>query len=127
MDWHTLTDTKDKDAAAFEKASIAKMGLIPQIVPRYRSPYFNHVFGPGGGYAAGYYSYLWSEVLDADAFEAFREKGIFDRATAAAFRRLLEKGGTEDAMALFKAFRGREPAVEPLLAKRGLLPPPAAR
>jgi peptidyl-dipeptidase Dcp len=121
MDWHTLTDTKAQDAAAFEKASLAKMGLIPEIVVRYRSPYFNHIFGPGGGYSAGYYSYIWAEVLDADAFAAFKEKGIFDPATAKAFRTLLAKGGTEDGMALFKAFRGREPAVEPLLVKRALV------
>ena len=120
MNWHTLSDTKERDATAFEKESLAKIGLIPEIVVRYRSPYFNHIFGPGGGYAAGYYSYLWSEVLDADAFEAFKEKGIFDKATAKAFRTLLEKGGTEDALTLYKAFRGREPSVEPLLAKRGL-------
>ncbi len=121
MDWHTLTGAKEQDAAEFEKASLAKMGLLPEIVVRYRSPYFNHVFGPGGGYSAGYYSYIWSEVLDADAFAAFKEKGIFDPATARSFRKdLLEKGGTEDAMALFKKFRGREPSVEPLLVKRGL-------
>ena len=124
MDWHTLTDTKEQDATAFEKASLAKMGLMPEIVVRYRSPYFNHVFGPGGGYSAGYYSYIWAEVLDADAFAAFQEKGIFDPATAMSFRKeVLEKGGTEDAMALFRKFRGREPAVEPLLVKRGLAAP----
>ncbi len=121
MDWHTLESTKPQDAAAFEKASLAKMGLLPEIVVRYRSPYFNHVFGPGGGYSAGYYSYIWAEVLDADAFAVFKEKGIFDPATARAFRTLLEKGGTEDAMALYKKFRGREPSVEPLLVKRGLV------
>jgi peptidyl-dipeptidase Dcp len=123
MDWHTLESTKPQDAAAFEKASLAKMGLIPEIVVRYRSPYFNHVFGPGGGYSAGYYGYIWAEVLDADAFAAFKERGIFDPATAKAFRTLLAKGGTEDAMTLYKAFRGREPSVEPLLEKRGLAAP----
>ncbi len=77
----------------------------------------------GGGYSAGYYSYLWSEVLDADAFEAFREKGIFDKATATSFRKnILEKGGTAEAMSLYKAFRGREPSVQPLLVRRGLAP-----
>ena len=92
---------------------------MPEIVSRYRSPYFQHIFA--GGYSAGYYSYIWSEVLDADAFEAFKEKGIFDPATAPSFRKnILEKGGTEDAMALYKRFRGREPSVEPLLEKRGL-------
>jgi peptidyl-dipeptidase Dcp len=121
MDWHTLAEPKLEDATAFEKASLAKIGLLPEIVSRYRSPYFQHIFS--GGYSAGYYSYLWSEVLDADAFEAFREKGIFDKATATAFRKnILEKGGTADAMSLYKAFRGREPSVEPLLVRRGLVP-----
>ena len=122
MNWHTLTEPKVEDATAFENASLAKIGLIPEIYSRYRSPYFQHIFGPGGGYSAGYYSYLWSEVLDSDAFEAFKEKGIFEKATATSFRRnILEKGGTDEAMSLYKAFRGREPRVEPLLAKRGLL------
>ncbi len=95
------------------------MALPPEIVPRYRSTYFNHIVG---GYAAGYYSYLWSEVLDSDAFEAFKEKGLFDQATAKAFRdNVLSKGGSEDAMTLYVRFRGREPRVEPLLKKRGLL------
>jgi len=128
MNWHTLTEPKELDATAFEKASLATIGLIPEIVSRYRSPYFSHIFGGGGGYSAGYYSYLWSEVLDSDAFEAFREKGIFDKATATSFRRnVLEKGGTAEAMSLYKAFRGREPRVEPLLVKRGLAPAPAGR
>ncbi len=121
MDWHTLPEPKEMDATAFEKASLGKIGLIPEIVVRYKSPYFQHVFGPGGGYSAGYYSYIWSDVLVADAYEAFREKGIFDKATATSFRKnILEKGGTEEAMTLYKRFRGREPAVEALLVKRGL-------
>ena len=119
MDWHTLTDTKGQDTAAFEKASLAKWGLIAEIPPRYRSPYFNHIMG---GYAAGYYSYIWSAVLDSDAFQAFKEKGnLFDSATAAAFRaEVLSKGGTEDPAVLYRRFRGRDPKVEPLLEKRGL-------
>jgi peptidyl-dipeptidase Dcp len=89
-----------------------------EIPPRYRSPYFQHIFA--GSYSAGYYSYLWSEVLDADAFQAFREKGIFDPATARALRvEVLEKGGSEDAMVLYRRFRGREPSVDPLLRRRG--------
>lgn len=124
MDWHTLPDAKERDATAFEKASLGKIGLIPEIVVRYRSPYFQHIFGPGGGYSAGYYGYIWADVLVADAYDAFREKGIFDKATASSFRKnILEKGGTEDAMTLYKRFRGREPAVEPLLVKRGLTEP----
>ncbi len=127
MDWHTLAEPKEPDATAFEKASMARMGMPREIVVRYRSPYFNHVFGPGGGYSAGYYSYIWSEVLDSDAFALFKEKGLFDPATAASFRKeILEKGGTEEAMVLYKRFRGREPSVEPLLVKRGLAAIPAA-
>jgi peptidyl-dipeptidase Dcp len=120
MDWHTVPVGPAKDTTAFENASMAKIQLPPDIVPRYRSTYFNHIFGPGGGYSSGYYAYIWSEVLDQDAFQAFREKGLFDQATARGFRTILEKGGTEDPMALYKAFRGREPSVEPLLKKRGL-------
>jgi peptidyl-dipeptidase Dcp len=120
MDWHTLTTTAPQDATAFDQAAMEKIRLLPEIVVRYRSPYFSHVFGEGGSYASGYYSYIWSEVLDKDAFEAFKEKGLFDQPTAAAFRVLLEKGGSEDAMALYKAFRGREPSIEPLLKARGL-------
>jgi peptidyl-dipeptidase Dcp len=120
MDWHSLT-ARAESVPGFEKASMAKIGMPSQIVVRYRSPYFSHVFGPGGGYAAGYYSYVWSEVLDADAFELFKEKGIFDQATARSFRtNILEAGATEDAMTLYKRFRGREPSVEPLLVRRGL-------
>jgi len=120
MDWHTLATAGEQDAVAFDKASMEKIRLLPEIVVRYRSPYFSHVFGEGGSYAAGYYSYIWSEVLDKDAFEAFKEKGLFDQPTARAFRVLLEKGGSEEAMALYKAFRGKEPSVEPLLKARGL-------
>ncbi|MDZ7687056.1 MAG: M3 family metallopeptidase [Gammaproteobacteria bacterium] len=93
--------------------------LVDEIGPRYRSTYFQHIFS--GGYAAGYYSYIWAEVLDSDAFDAFREKGIFDTGTAGSFREnVLEKGGTVDPMELYKRFRGREPKVEPLLEGRGL-------
>lgn len=121
MDWHTLLAPAEVDAEAFEKLALARMGLIPEIVSRYRTTYFNHIFGGGGGYSAGYYSYVWAEVLDADAYQAFREKGIFDQATAKAFRtNILERGASEDPMALYTRFRGREPSVEPLLAKRGL-------
>jgi peptidyl-dipeptidase Dcp len=107
---------------AFETATLARLQIPKEIVPRYRSPYFNHIFGPGGGYASGYYAYIWSEVLDQDAFQMFRERGLFDPATARGFRTILERGGTEEAMALYTAFRGREPSVEPLLRKRGFAP-----
>jgi len=119
MDWHTLTEAVEHDPVAFEQASLGRIGLIDEIVSRYKSPYFSHIFG--GGYAAGYYSYIWAEVLDADAFQAFKEKGLFDRATGMAFRTLiLERGGTEEPMTLYVRFRGAEPSVEPLLARRGL-------
>ena len=120
MRWHTLkAPVGDLDPTAFENDVMAKIGLPATIVPRYRSPYFQHVFA--GGYSSGYYSYVWAEVLDADAFEAFKAKGIFDPATARAFRtEVLEKGGSEEAMDLYKRFRGQEPSVEPLLERRGL-------
>jgi peptidyl-dipeptidase Dcp len=120
MDWHTLSEPVEQDATAFENASMKKIGMIPEIVVRYRSPYFQHIFS--GGYSAGYYSYIWSEVLDADAFQAFKETSLFDQATAMSFREnILAKGGSEDAMVLFKRFRGREPKVEPLLKRKGFL------
>ena len=96
------------------------MGLIDEIVPRYRSTYFNHIFG-SSGYSAGYYGYLWAEVLDKDAFELFLQNGIFDEATAMSFRRnILEKGGSDDPMELYKRFRGAEPDAGALLRARGL-------
>ncbi len=119
MDWHTLTEPKEQDPLKFERLSMRKIGLIPEIVVRYRSPYFRHIFS--GGYSSGYYSYIWAEVLDADAFEAFKETSLFDQKMAEAFRKnILEKGGTVDPMVLYKRFRGAEPKIEPLLKKRGL-------
>lgn len=119
MFWHTLTEPEEKDVLAFENKMMDKIGLIPEIVVRYRSPYFAHVFS--GGYSAGYYSYIWSEVLDCDAFHAFKETSIFDQETARSFRKnILEKGGTEDPMVLYKRFRGAEPQVKYLLEERGL-------
>lgn len=119
MDWHTIADPAERDVTAFENASLGRIGLMPEIVSRYRSTYFRHIFG--NGYSAGYYSYIWAAVLDADAYQAFREKGIFDRETAAAFRtNILEAGDSEDPMTLYKRFRGREPAIDPLLERRGL-------
>ena len=120
MDWHTLTDSEPNDVDQFEKASMDKIGLISEIPPRYRSTYFSHIFD--GGYSSGYYSYIWAEVLDSDAFEAFKEKGLYDQETANSFREnILSKGGSDDAMTLYRNFRGRDPEVEPLLKKRGLL------
>lgn len=121
LDWHTLPDPKGVEVNAFETKSMDALGLIPEILPRYRTPYFAHVFS--GGYSAGYYAYIWAGVLDSDAFEAFVEKGLFDRATARLFRdHVLAKLGTEDTMTLYKRFRVAEPKVEPLLKRRGLLP-----
>ncbi len=119
MEWHTLSEAKEMGPREFEDGCMERIGMPVQIVPRYRSPYFQHIFS--GGYSSGYYSYIWAEVLDADAFEAFKEKGLFDPATARSFRtNVLERGGSEDAMTLYVRFRGREPSVEPLLDKRGL-------
>ncbi len=119
MDWHTLAEPVEQDALKFENQSMEKIGMVPEIVVRYRSPYFQHIFS--GGYSSGYYSYIWSEVLDCDAFHAFKETSLFDKETALSFRNnILEKGGTQDPMVLYKNFRGREPEVKYLLEKRGL-------
>jgi peptidyl-dipeptidase Dcp len=121
MDWHTIPAGLRPEATAFEKASMEKIRLLPEVGVPVRSPYFYHIFSGSPGYSAGYYSYIWSQVLDADAFQMFKEKGLFDPATAASFRKnILEKGGTEDALEMYKRFRGREPSVEPLLERRGL-------
>jgi peptidyl-dipeptidase Dcp len=120
MDWHTLTEPVEYDPIAFENETFKRIGLIPEIVCRYRSPYFRHIFS--SGYAAGYYSYIWAEVLDADAFQAFKEKGLFDRETGERFREhILATGGSEEPMILYKRFRGKEPSIEPLLDRRGLM------
>lgn len=120
MEFHTLTEDLKISPMEFEKKILdEKYGLIPEIISRYKTTYFNHIFN--SGYTAGYYSYIWAEVLDADAYELFKQKGIFDKATAESFRKnILEKGGTEDPMVLYKRFRGEEPSIEPLLKKRGL-------
>lgn len=126
MAYHTLKPGQTpglKDPAevlTFEKQSMDKIGLIEQIPPRYRSTYFQHVFA--GGYSAGYYSYIWSAVLDADAFEVFKQKGLFDQKSAQSFRKnVLERGGTDEPMTLYRNFRGAEPDIKPLLRRRGLL------
>ncbi|MDR1344735.1 MAG: M3 family metallopeptidase [Tannerellaceae bacterium] len=126
MDYHVLQNlpaNKENvtlDVVAFEAETLNKRGLLSQIPPRYRSTYFNHTMG--GGYTAGYYSYIWSEVLDADAFEAFKETGnIFDPEVAGRFRKyVLTPGGIDDAMDMYKNFRGKEPGTGPLLQNRGL-------
>lgn len=119
MNYHVQTEAKDIDVEKFENDYLKSIGLIPEIKPRYRSTYFKHIFG--GGYMAGYYSYIWAGVLDADAFEAFKETSLFDQKTAEAFREnILERGGSDDAMEMYKRFRGREPKIEALLRQRGL-------
>lgn len=119
MNYHVITDPKEIDVAKFEKESIKKMGLIPEILPRYLTTNFIHI--ATWGYESGYYSYLWAAVLDSDAFEAFMEKGLFDQATARSFREnILQKSGSEPLMPLYIKFRGREPMVDALLRKRGL-------
>lgn len=120
MDWHTLSKKTNSDVNEFENESMSKINLIDEIVPRYRSTYFQHIFA-GNSYSSGYYSYIWAEVLDADAFELFKQKGIFNQETAIAFRtNILELGGTEDAMELYRKFRGSEPKTDALINRRGL-------
>ena len=120
MAWHSLQEAFDGDVIAFEKASMSATELFPEVEGTAFSTGFAHIFD--GGYAAGYYGYKWAEVLDADAFEAFKENGIFDKATAQLFRtEILEKGGTAHPMELYKKFRGHEPSIEPLLKRSGLL------
>ena len=122
MKWHELTAAQlaDVDVEAFEKKACAEMGLIDEIIPRYRTTYFNHIFN--SGYSAGYYSYLWAEVLDKDAFEHFQQEGLYNPAVANAFRRiLLEKGGSEEPMTLYREFRGGDPDPDALLRARGLM------
>jgi len=117
MDWHTKP--LNSDVEAFEKASMDKIGLINEIAPRYRSTYFSHIFS--GGYSAGYYVYIWAAVLDADAFDAFKQSGnLFNPELAAKFRTLLTKSGSDEGMTIYKNFRGQEPSIEPLLKRRGL-------
>ena len=119
MDYHTLTDASGVNPNAFEDASMNRIGLIEEIIPRYKSNYFQHIFD--GGYSAGYYSYMWSEVLDKDAFNAFLETSLFDQATATSFRKnILEMGGSRDEMKMYVNFRGSEPTLEPMLKARGL-------
>ena len=119
LKWHMLESVEGVDPMAFEAKACEEMGLIGEIIPRYRSTYFAHIFS--GGYSAGYYSYLWAEVLDKDAFELFMEKGIFDSETAMSFRRnVLEMGGSDEPMDLYRRFRGADPDPKALTRARGL-------
>ena len=125
MAWHTIIAPVD-DPAAFESAAIEQVRIFPDVEGSMHSPQFSHIFS--GGYAAGYYSYKWAEVLDADAFAKFKENGIFDRATADSFRtNVLERGGTENPSVLYKRFRGQDPTIDALLIRDGILPAPAPK
>ncbi|MGX1638734.1 M3 family metallopeptidase [Sphingobacterium sp. NPDC055431] len=119
MNYHSATAPIKAKANEFEKSAMDKIGLIDAIIPRYRSSYFQHIFS--GGYSAGYYSYIWSEVLDSDAFAAFKEKGLYDQNTAASFRsNILERGGTGNPAEMYRKFRGADPDPIHLMKKRGL-------
>ena len=121
MKWHSLSANENvSNADEFEKQTLDKLGLISEILPRYRSPYFSHIFN--GGYSAGYYVYIWAEVLDADAFEAFKESGdIFNQDLAGKFREnCLANCGEDEGMVQYTKFRGHEPTIDALLRNRGL-------
>ena len=127
--WHTLgveAAAAVEDVVAFEAAALDRAGVaMPNVPPRYRTPYYAHIFS-GAAYSAGYYSYIWSEVLDADTVDWLTERGGLVRESGDAFRDgLLAKGGSADAMAVYRAFRGRDPLIEPLLKRRGLTGEPA--
>jgi len=119
MEYHAMKEPMREDVQTIEKRAMKRLGLIDAIIPRYKSTYFSHIFA--GGYSSGYYSYIWSGVLDNDGFQAFKETSLFDEATSQRLRNyVLSKGGTVDPMELYVSFRGRKPSVEPLLKKRGL-------
>jgi peptidyl-dipeptidase Dcp len=120
MDYHTLTSPKEIDVLSFEKKAMDSIGLISEIIPRYRSTYFSHIFS--GEYAAGYYVYIWAAVLDADAFNAFKQSGdIYNQDLAAKFRKYcLAESGNDEGMVQYKKFRGQEPTIDALLKRRGL-------
>ncbi|QDP00778.1 M3 family metallopeptidase [Thalassotalea sp. PS06] len=122
LKWHTLKTAEEQDADKFEADAMAEIGLINEIAPRYRTTYFSHIFA--GGYSSGYYGYIWSNIFDADTWKVFEEKGIFDQDTATSYRKnVLESGGTEDPMIMYKRFRGQEPDPIHLLERRGLVAP----
>ena len=119
MDYHTTESPQISDIRQFERSSMERIGLISEIIPRYRSTYFSHIFS--GGYSAGYYVYYWAAVLDTDAYNAFKETGdIFHKEYADKFRTLLETCGSDEGMEIYRKFRGKDPSIEPLLIKRGL-------
>lgn len=119
MAYHSINSPLTQNVSVFEKDAMNRIGLIKSIIPRYRSTYYNHIFN--GGYSAGYYSYIWSGVLDTDAFEAFKTTSLFNPEIAKTFRTIiLERGGTAEPMDMYKRFRGAEPSIQPLLRKRGI-------
>lgn len=123
MAWHTAEKPVD-DPVAFEREAVASVAMFPEVENSLTSPQFNHIFS--GGYAAGYYSYKWAEVLDADAFDAFKENGIFNKETARKFREnILEKGGSENPAELYRKFRGKDPSIDALLRRDGIEKPEA--
>lgn len=125
MDYHARTEPVTQNVVPFEQEAMKRIGLINSIIPRYRSTYYNHIFA--GGYSAGYYSYIWSGVLDTDAFEAFKETSLFNKEKATSFRKnILERGFTGDPATMYKTFRGADPSIIPLLKKRGLYEEKAA-
>lgn len=122
MKWHTLKETYEGEVQDFEDNALAEIGLMPEIISRYRSTYFNHVFS--GGYSSGYYSYIWAEVLDSDGFAYFKETDLFDPEKAEKLRKYVYSAGNSDQpMQLYKNFRGAEPGIDALLEKRGLKEP----
>ncbi len=125
MAWHTAK-APVSDPVAFERAAVESVRIFPDVEGAMVSPQFSHIFS--GGYAAGYYSYKWAEVLDADAFAFFKENGIFDKETADSFRRnVLMKGGTEDPAELYRRFRGQDPGIDALLIRDGIKEAPAKK
>ena len=119
MDYYSIKEAQHIDPETFEQNALNKIGLIPEIISRYKSPYFQHIFTTG--YDAGYYSYTWTAILDADAFAAFQESGdLYNPELAKKFRHILESGNTRDLMTIYREFRGKDPSVEPLLKNRGL-------
>ena len=125
MAWHTITQPVD-NPTAFEVQATESVKIFDPIEGTMLSPQFSHIFS--GGYAAGYYSYKWAEVLDADAFAEFKKHGIFDRKTAESFRyNILSKGGTENPTELYRRFRGQDPTIDALLIRDGIISDPEAK
>ena len=119
MAWYTRTTPFEGDVMAYEKQAWARAQILPSVEGTCMSTQFSHIFA--GGYSAGYYSYKWAEVLDADAFSLFKKQGIFDQKTAFSFREnILSRGGTEHPMTLYKRFRGQEPTIDALLIRNGI-------